>query len=138
MNARISRIGKSFMGLPNWVKIWVMMILMPVNMAPFFFLNTEIGLWSAVAFSVVCAVNMPTMIIQGGLTRLLSFPHFIWIVLLIFLYPYLFGAGALDSDDPIYILGMSLFVVNIISLLFDSLEAYRWLRGEREILGIAA
>ncbi len=109
---------------------------MAVNTATFWLLDTEIGFWSAVAFGIVCFFNMPTMIIQGGLTRLMPIPHLVWVPLLVYLYPYLFGPTAIESGDPVYILGIMVFGVNSISLLFDVYESFRWLRGDREILGI--
>lgn len=135
MNARFAAVWRSFMGMPLWVKIWVT-LLATTNTASLGFLGSDIGLWTAVAFGVVCAFNVPMMLIQNGLTRLMSFPHFVWVPLLVFIYPQLFGANALEPGSAVYILGLAVFVMNGISLLFDVYECVGWLRGERGVMGI--
>lgn len=52
------------------------------------------GLWTALAFGVVGMLNMPTMMLQGGLTRLLSLPHFAWAPLVVYLYEDFIAAAA--------------------------------------------
>lgn len=135
MSARLSAVWRSFLGLPLWVRIWVA-LLAATNLASLWFLDTAIGFWTAVAFCLVGALNVPMMVIQGGLTRLMSFPHFVWVPLLIFLYPQLFGPDALEPGSPVQIFGIAVFAMNGISLLFDVYESFIWLRGGREVLGI--
>lgn len=135
MKSRVGQLWQSILGLPAWVKIWVM-ILATTNMVSFAFLNTETGFWAAIAFMIVGMFNMPMVFIQGGLTRLLSFPHLVWAALLIYLYPRLFGTHAIPRSDPEYLFALSIFIVNGISLMFDILECYRWLIGRREVLGL--
>ncbi len=134
MKSRIGQLWESISGLPTWVKIWLM-ILATTNMMSFAFLDTETGFWTAIAFTIIGLLNMPMMFAQAGLTRLLSFPHFVWLPLLVYLYPRLIGPHAIAHSNPECVLALSVFVVNGISLMFDILESYRWLRGRREILG---
>ncbi len=135
MKARLALIWRSFTGLPLWVRVWVT-VLVATNLVSLGFLDTAIGFWTAAAFCVVAAFNGPMMVVQGGLTRLMSFPHFVWMPLLVFLYPQLFGANALEPGSPVHVFGLAVFAVNGISLLFDVLESFVWLRGGREVLGI--
>lgn len=135
MSSRIGQLWRSISGLPTWVKIWLM-ILATTNMSSFAFLDTETGFWTAIAFVIVGMLNMPTMFLQGGLTRLLSIPHFVWVPLLIYLYPRLIGPHAIAQSSSEYLFALSVFVVNGISLMFDVLESYRWLIGRREVLGL--
>lgn len=79
---------------------------------------------------------MPMVYIQGGLTRLLSVPHVIWIPLLIHLIRRLFVDHAIAADSDEYVFAAAVVAVNGISLLFDALESWRWLAGRREILGL--
>ncbi|WP_300303969.1 hypothetical protein [Ferrovibrio sp.] len=113
-----------------------MVILFGTNMASAAFPDSDVGYWTGIAFLVVCGLNMPTMLLQGGLTRLLSFPHFIWVPLVLYLYSRLFGVDALPAG-PARPYAVAVLLVNSISLLFDLLEAYRWIRGDRRVLGIA-
>ena len=137
MSTRVSRVFQSIAGMKLWVKIWLM-ILGAANMAAFLLLDTDIGYWSAVAGVFVVATNMPMMFIQGGITRALSLPHIVWVPLLIYIFPQIVGPEALDPTSAEFRLGVTIFVFNSISLAFDFLESYRWLKGEREILGLEA
>lgn len=135
MNKRLAQLWKSFRGIPLWVQIWLI-ILTATNMASFWFLDSTIGYWTAIAFAIVGGINMPAMIIQAGLTRFLSLIHMVWVPLLVFLYPLLFGQNAVELDGSVYFLGVMVFVINGTSLLFDFYESFRWLRGDREVLGL--
>lgn len=134
MSARLVAVWRSFRGMPLWVRIWVS-VLATTNTASLLFLDTAIGAWTAIAFVVVCTFNIPMMLVQHGLTRLMSFPHFVWVPLLIFLYPQLFGQSPVEPGSLVHIFGILVFAVNGISLLFDIYESFVWLRGGREVLG---
>lgn len=136
LNSRLANVWASISGLPSWVKIWLV-ILATSNMLSLAFLDTESGIWTAIAFAIVGMLNMPMVFVQGGLTRLLSIPHFVWVPLLVYLYPRLIGPNAISHADPQYLFMLLVFVVNGVSLLFDALEGYRWLSGRREILGLS-
>lgn len=136
MTGRLHRLWRSIVGLPAWVRLWLV-ILAGTNMASLAFLDTEVGRYSALAFMLIGCFNMPTMFIQGGLTRLLSFPHFFWIPLEIYLLSKLTAPGALDTIRPDTAFALAIFTVNAVSLMFDVLESARWLGGRREILGLS-
>ncbi len=133
---RLARLMRSFLGLPHWVKAW-MTLLIGVNMAAFWLLDTEIGFWTALALFVVLALNMPAMIVQAGMRRLLSLPDFVWLPLVIFILYRLFGPAPVAADSVEFRYGLLIVIVNGISLGFDVYESRRWLRGEREVLGLA-
>ena len=133
----MNQVFRSIAGMKLWVKVWLM-LLGPANMAAFLYLDTDIGFWTAVAGGLVVATNIPMMFAMGGVTRALSLPHMIWVPLLIYIFPQIIGPEALDPASAEFRLGVTIFVFNSISLAFDFLESYRWLKGEREILGLEA
>jgi len=135
MANKLRRLTASMMGLPRWVQAWLA-ILLGTNMAAFAFLDTRVGIWTAAAFVVVAALNLPMMFIQGGLTRLLSLPHFVWLPLMPYLYLNLFGSSPLPPGST-RVFASAVLAVNSISLLFDVLEVFRWCKGRREVLGVA-
>lgn len=135
MTSRLRRLSASIAGLPQWVQAWLV-VLVGTNLASFAFLASDVGRWTAAAIVVVGTLNLPMMVIQGGLTRLLSLPHFLWFPLLFFLIGRLHGADALPAGSPVRSFALAVLIVNGISLLFDVIEIYRWLRGEREVLGL--
>lgn len=124
----------SMAGLPRWVQLWLP-ILFGTNMASLAFLDTDVGRNTALAFAAVCAFNMSMMMIQRGLTRLLAFPHFAWIPLVIYLSGQLYGAHPLPPGS-LRTYATMVFVFNMISLAFDVVDALKWLRGGREVLGL--
>ena len=136
MMHRLRRLRASIAGLPRWVRAWLV-VLAGTNMASLAFLDTQVGVWTAIAFAVVSAMNMPLMLIQGGMTRLLALPHFVWLALVAYLLPQLFGAQPLPAGSSVRAFALTVVVVNGISLLFDVVDTLRWLRGEREVLGLA-
>lgn len=125
---------KSMMGLPLWVRLWLP-TLFGTNMVALAFLDSEVGRYTALAFAVVCAFNMPMMVIQKGLTRLLAFPHFAWFPLVIYLYGQLWGANPLPPGS-VRTYATLVFACNTFSLAFDVVDALKWIRGGREVLGL--
>lgn len=135
MTSKWRTIRASLMGLPLWVRLWLVVLAL-TNMSSLAFLDTDSGRWTAMAFAAVGVFNMPMVYIQGGLTRLLSVPHAIWIPLLIHLIQRLFVDHAIAPGSDEYVFASAVAVVNGTSLLFDALESWRWLSGRRELLGL--
>lgn len=132
----MSQMLASMAGLPRWVQLWLP-LLFGTNMASLAFLDTDVGRNTAIAFAVVCAFNMPMMVIQRGLTRLLALPHFAWLPLVVYLYGQLYGANPLPPGT-VRTYATLVFTFNTFSLLFDVADAIKWLRGAREVLGLKA
>lgn len=132
---RLRRLGASIAGLPLWVQAWLI-VLASTNMASLAYLDSPVGVWTAVAFTAVAAANMPLMLLQGGMTRLLALPHFLWFPLVGWLLVRLFGSDPLPagSDERAY--ALLVVIVNGISLAFDVPDSIKWWRGKREILGL--
>lgn len=137
MKARLARIRDSFRSLPAWVQVWVGLVLIPINVLPFFLLDTWSGRAGAVAALFVVATNVPIMWAAAGMSRAMSLPHLLaWIPLEIALALRLAGAaGGLPPTTAELALAVALLVVNGISLGFDTLDSWRWLRGERDAPG---
>ena len=129
-----AQLWHSIIGLPHWVKLWLL-ALITTNMASLWFLDSGVGRWTAITFLIIGLLNLPIAYLQNGLSRLLSFPHLIWFVLLGYLATQLWGQGALQSG-ALRNYAMTVFAINAISLGFDTVECLRWLKGQREILGL--
>lgn len=124
----------SLVGLPHWVKLWLI-ILMGVNMSSLWFIDSDIGRWTLITFLVIGMFNLPMAYFQNGLTRLLSFPHLLWFGLLAYLGVQLWGQEALQIG-ALRNYAIAVFLINTISLGFDTVECIRWMQGEREVLGL--
>ena len=134
MNARLSDCARSFLALPRWVRWWVGAVLVPINALPLAALNTPTGRVAAAASLFVVCTNIPIMLVERGMSRLMSIPHLIaWIPLVIVL---LWRLQSLQAPTEVErILAIALIVTNGISLFFDAFDSYRWLRGERAVPG---
>ncbi len=140
MNHRSAKIWRSYRSLPRWVQVWVGFVLIPVNVLPFLLLDTWSGRAGAAAALFVVATNLPIMWLAGGMSRAMSLPHLLaWVPLEIALALRLSGAaGNLPPSTAEMALAIALLLVNGISLAFDALDSWRWLRGRRDVPGTAA
>lgn len=136
--SRIAASWSSFRSLPAWVQIWVACILVPVNAASFAMLDAWSGRAIAVAALLVAGSNIPIMLLARGMTKLMAVPHlFIWGTLqwlLISKLQKVAGTDAMLEAERLYV--TVVLVVNGISLAFDALDSWRWLKGDREVPGM--
>lgn len=131
MGPRAAQIWQSYRSLPGWVQLWVGVVLLPVNVLPFLWLDTWTGKAGAAAALFVVLTNIPIMWIAGGMSRVMSLPHLLaWIPLEIVLA---LRVSGMALPTPELTLALLLLFVNGISLVFDALDTWRWWRGERDI-----
>ena len=126
--------GRSFRSLPAWVQVWVVGILIPVNAAPFLFPNSTVGRYGMVASLLIVLSNVPIMLIERGMSRLMSVPHLlVWGPLLLLLVRYLRSGAAVPGAERL--LALFLITVDGVSLMFDLFDTWRWFNGSREVPG---
>jgi len=137
---RLNAIYQSYRSLPLWVQIWVGLILVPANAAAFVLLDTWLGVAAAIAAVFVVVTNAPIMWFTGGMSRLMSVPHlFAWFplqVLIVMRLAEMVGPSPVLAVE--WVFGVILFVINGISLVFDTIDSWRWIKGEREVPGAGA
>ena len=138
MMDRMTDIWRSWRSLPLWVQIWVAGILVPVNVLPFFLLESVVGQAGALAALLVLVTNGPLMWVYRGMNKVLSIPHLIaWGPLVIYLLMLLSESG-FRADASMMELGLAalLLAINGISLMFDVVDSAKWLAGDRATPGI--
>lgn len=124
----VSDLWKSFRGLPTWVQIWMVLILVPVNAASIRFLaEPSAGVIALLAIGGMVP-NIFIMIGDRRFTNRMAVPHVIlWIPLVVFIGYLLFVSDAdLSSTYATYL--KALLIVNLISLSFDIPETMEWYR----------
>ncbi|MCB1837623.1 MAG: hypothetical protein KDH99_08370 [Alcanivoracaceae bacterium] len=136
--SRLLDIWRSLRSLPGWVQIWVLAILVPVNVVPFFFLDTSTGVAASLAAVFVAITNMPLMWICRGMNKAMSIPHlFAWIPLNIYLALCLADNAYREAMMPAeLVMVVSLLVANTISLAFDVVDSWKWIKGDRVTPGL--
>ena len=131
----LTAVWLSWQSLPAWVQVWVGLILMPVNAAAFFLIDTWTGMAAAIAAVFVVTTNVPIMLYEGGMSRLMAVPHlFAWIPLTVFIVGRLlnlWGGPVLEKSE--FVFAIMLLIVNGISLIFDTIDTVKWCRGARDI-----
>ncbi len=138
MMDRMADIWRSWRSLPLWVQIWVAGILVPVNVLPFFLLESTVGQAGALAALLVLVTNGPLMWVYRGMNKVLSIPHLIaWGPLVIYLLMLLSESGfRADASGMELGLAALLLAINGISLMFDVVDSAKWLAGDRATPGI--
>jgi hypothetical protein len=108
-------------------------ILLPANLASLLLLHYPSSEWIALSALIVVGSNMLLMYLYGGFSRLLAVPHLlIWGPLQVMLLMYLAQSGEpLATGEVLYV--SLVLVVNGISLVFDLIDAWRWMQGERQL-----
>ena len=130
----IGEIWASFMRLPMWVKLWMVLWLVPVNLASLWFwgqVDPVSGVTVALLANLGMAFNLPIMMRDRGMGKAMALPHLVfWTPLVI-----LIGVGlASDGGASGYRSYLAvLFVTNLVSLAFDYKDAWAWWRGDRGI-----
>lgn len=129
---RLNIIWQSYRSIPTWVQLWVGGILVPVNALPFFFLPAQWAIWGSLSALFVVVTNIPIMWFEQGMSRLMSIPHVLaWVPLEIFLIFQLMATESLSLYSILAI--VIILIVNAISLVFDVLDSWRWIHGERDV-----
>lgn len=133
----MSAVWHSWQSLPLWVRIWVGVILVPVNAAAFLMIHTPTGKAAVIAAIFVIITNIPIMLYEGGMSRLMAMPHLAaWIPLSVYIiarFPVFSNGPAMEKSELIF--AVMILVVNGISLMFDTVDTVRWWRGQRDIPG---
>ena len=112
-------------------RIWLLLLMTFNFLIPVFFYNTREAQITIAAFFVSGFLGMIIVKIQG-FTRLLGLMHILWIPLSFYLI------GQLDNypvSQPIGLWIRGLLILNGISLCIDFVDVFRYLRGERKIVG---
>ena len=127
----IRDIWGSFRALPVWVRVWVFLWLVPVNMASLLFLAQPGGLWVAFLANIAMLGNLPVLIMDRGFSKRMALPHLLpWALLA--------GLLLLARPEAAGVYGGYLWLLlgtNIVSLAFDVTDALKWWTGARGVAG---
>ncbi len=122
------RFNKGIMRMPFYWQLWLLLLVTANVAIPLFF----VGRLEAQMVLGTMVVNLILMTLLTGLTgfsRLLGLGHYPWFPLLYFLWTQLDRIPA-EGFFGIWIRG--LMVLNALSLVIDTVDAARYLAGERE------
>jgi len=133
---RFKRMLVSWIKLPVWVLVWVYLFLGPVNLAAFFFLDSNIGIATILAMAVAFGGNSFLMIANGGVSKVMAIPHlFAWIPLEIYVLWQLLFTDNIAFGSPLSWFAWALVIINGIPLAFDVYDTKEWRAGNRQLVG---
>ncbi len=124
-------IWRSFMRIPRWVLIWIVVILVPINVAPLLFWAEPYGILISVLAIGGMLPNMFIMAKERGVSRMMSIPHVVVWTPLVILLVWVLATQELSSGATL-VFG-ALLIVDVISLAFDFVDTAKWWKGAREI-----
>jgi hypothetical protein len=128
----IVEIWHSFRRMPLWVQFWVLVILAPANLLPLAFVSESYGVWVAALSVGGMLPNLPIMLMERGLSKRMALPHLLIWTPLIVLIGWLLLSGPVLSDGFRSML-IVLLIVDLVSLAFDYVDAWKWKQGDRAI-----
>lgn len=124
-------IWRSFMRLPVWVRVWVALILVPVNLLPLLFWGAPNAGWIAALSVGGMALNTVIMLVERGFSRAMALPHLVLWTPLVALLIWMLANGVANGGYEMML--MALLLVDLVSLGFDFPDALRWRAGERDV-----
>lgn len=117
--------------MPLWVKLWLC-VLNGVFLAAFAFWPAPIATLTLLSYIASGPLLLGMAAAQGGLTRALGITHLVaFTPLLVWLLP----QAGINGPEAHYALSLSVSL--IVCLGFDLSDLIRYLRGERQPLGVA-
>ncbi len=123
----IVKFNRAVFKMPIPWRIWLM-LLMAVNMiVPFFFLG-RIEARVVLVTMITSATLMMAMTGKFGFTRILGLGHALWIPLVFYLWTRL---GEHAADEPFGLWIRLVLVLNSLSLVLDTVDVARYIRGDR-------
>ena len=126
-------IWSSFLAMPLWVQVWVAVILFPANLASFYFLDEPFGVIVALLCTAGWLPNIFILLYERGFSNLMALPHILpWAALIVLVCTM---TPSLTSSFGIYLWLVT--IINAISLAFDIPDAFRWMRGARDVFRAA-
>ncbi len=121
---------RSFFRLPLWVQLWVVVLLVPVNVASLALIGQPWGVLVAVMAIGAMLLNLLVMVHDRGFSKLMALPHLLVWTPLVPLLLWLLLSGAAQPGWPRVLMAVIL-VTDLVSLAFDYPDFLRWWRGER-------
>ena len=125
LNSAKEMLGVVLFRFPLVQRTWAA-LLIAVNLASVFFLDTRFG-QAALASIAVAVVTMLFIHARHGFVRLLGIGHVLWIPMLIWF------VAELPTVEPGLLRTWLIAVIALdaISLVIDTVDVIRWVRGER-------
>jgi hypothetical protein len=122
------KFNKGVLGMPWPVKLWLLLLVAVNGIAPLFFLG-RVEAQAVFAAMMIGAMLMSLLTARFGFSRILGLGHILWVPLLGWLA---FRLGHIPADDAFGLWVRGLMLLNIVSLVMDTVDVVRFAAGDRK------
>lgn len=133
---RVVDVSLSLWSAPAWVRIWVFVFLVPVNfwaVGVWLVMGHPLPAWLSLAWLFVVIINCWIALTERGVSKITSATHLIvWLPGWAYAIWWLME-GTLSGH--LLVFAWAYAVIIGICNLFDLYDTFRWIRGERDVLG---
>ncbi len=123
------RFTEGLLRMPLYTQIWLV-VLGIANSAPAIYWLQHVESRVVLITFVVNVFLMLALTARYGFRRILGAGHFLWYPLILYLLIRMDSIE--DSDMRVWL--VTLIVLNTVSLIIDTVDVAKWLRGDREEL----
>lgn len=123
------RFTQGLLRMPLYAQIWVVMLGIVNTLPAIYWLQHA----ESRVILIIFIANLVLMLIitsRFGFRRILGAAHFLWYPLIVYLLARIDGVQ--DSDMRAWI--VVLMAMNAVSLIIDTVDVVRWIRGDRDEL----
>ncbi len=121
------RFNRGLLGMPLYLQLWVGLLIGANLVAPLFFLG-HVEAQVTLAAGLVGMALMSALTGHFGFSRIVGLGHIAWLPLLAFLVG---SASEAPATTGFGLWLHSVIALDAISLVFDAVDAVRFLRGDR-------
>ena len=122
------KFNKGVLGMSWPVKLWLLLLVAANGVAPLFFLD-RVEAQVVLTAMMICAMLMSLLTARFLFSRILGLGHILWIPLLGWLA---FRLGQIPADDAFGFWVRGLMLLNIVSLVMDTVDVVRFAAGDRK------
>ena len=127
MTQAFTHFMRGLLKMPLYAQLWLVLLMIANGIAPLFFLGRIEADVTLIIF-LASAALMIVLTKASGFTRLLGAGHFLWFILLAYLFTRL---DAIPAADTYGLWLRAVMLINAISLVIDVTDVVRYLRGDR-------
>jgi hypothetical protein len=118
-----------FLYLPIWARLWIVLMMSVLFVAPMFFFEHTAAQWMIATF-MLGGVIMGVMHLKMGMTKLMGIAHIPWIIPLYYIFQDL-SAGEASYNYQIWL--MTAAIASIACLLIDVVDVTLYLSGKNRL-----
>jgi len=120
---------RSYQQMPLWVRIWITLVLIPVNLAGVAFYGNPYSVPIAILAACGIIFNLIPMLWYRGFTDAMAVSHVLFWMPLIAVIAMALSQSDYSLSQPYRLYLYALLACNVFSLIFDLPDTWKWLKS---------